>query len=89
MLTFNRTLDKMLCATMHLVTLAMMSCFIAFIEKTILVAGISGIHTIRTTGQLIPLTIGIASTLLAARETIMLLLKEVSIRVSHPWPGSK
>lgn len=57
----------------------MLACFILFIEQTILVAGISGVHTIGTTGQLIPFIVGIASMAVAKRELLMLLLKKVSV----------
>jgi hypothetical protein len=44
------------------------------------VSGISGVHTIRTTGQLIPFVIGVASLIVAARDLVMLSLKKVSSR---------
>jgi hypothetical protein len=68
---------------MHTVNLATMTCFILFIEKVILVSNISGVHTIRTTGQLIPFVIGVASLIVAARDIVMLSLKKVS---SHTSP---
>jgi hypothetical protein len=67
---------------MHTFNLVTMTCFILFIEKTILVSGISGVHTIRTTGQLIPFVIGVASLILAARDLVMLSLQKVSSRTS-------
>jgi hypothetical protein len=67
---------------MHTFNLVTMTCFILFIEQTILVSGISGVHTIRTTGQLIPFVIGVASLIVAARDLVMLSLKKVSSRTS-------
>lgn len=78
MLTPPKTLDRCLCATAHVLTLATMACFVFFIEKTILVADVSGVHTTRTTGQLIPFIIGVFSLAVALRDTMMLLLCKVS-----------
>lgn len=77
-LTLRRILDKFLCAIAHVLTLTTMACFVLFIEKTILVAGLSGVHTIRTTGQLIPFIIGVFSLAVALRDLTMLLLWKVS-----------
>ena len=65
-----------------MLTLATIGCFILFIEKTILVAGISGVNTVRTTGQLIPFVIGVASLVVAFRDLLMLSLCNVSDRQS-------
>jgi hypothetical protein len=80
-LTMYRALDIFLSLVMHAFHLSAMACFILFIEKTILMAGISGVHTIRTTGQLIPFIIGIVSLTVTARELFMLWLRKVSVRV--------
>jgi hypothetical protein len=55
-------------------TLTTMASFALFIEQTILVAGVSGVHTPRTTGQLIPFIIGVFSLAVALRDTMMMLL---------------
>jgi hypothetical protein len=59
-----------------------MTCLVLFIEKTIAIADISGVGKgkVSTTGQLIPLIIGIASTIAAFRDLGMFFLREVSIR---------
>jgi hypothetical protein len=67
-----------LCLATHVLTLTTTACFIAFIELTIRDAKISGVHTISTTSQLIPTTIGIASTGAAVREMILLFIRRVS-----------
>ena len=77
-LTLSRALDKSLCAFAHVLTLTAMACFILFVERTILVAGISGVNTIRTTGQLIPFVIGVFSLAAALRDLILLFLWNVS-----------
>jgi hypothetical protein len=77
-LTLGRALDKSLCASAHVLTLTAMACFILFVEETILVAGISGVNTIRTTGQLIPFVIGVFSLAVALRDLISLFLWNVS-----------
>lgn len=61
----------------HLYILAAMAVFILFIENTIIVAHVSGVHTIGTTGQLIPFIIGVASALLTARDLVMLRVSKV------------
>jgi len=48
------------------------------------VAGITGVHTIRTTGQLIPPVTGVFSLLVALRELMMSVLRDVSGR-GHIW----
>lgn len=68
---------------MHTVNMCMMTCFILFIEKTILETGISGVDTITTTGQLIPFVIGVASLVVAARDLVMMTLKNVGSLVKH------
>lgn len=53
-----------------------------FIEQTILVAGVSGLHTPRTTGQLIPFIIGVFSLAVALRDTMMMMLLLWKVSVS-------
>jgi hypothetical protein len=67
-----------------------MASFALFIEQTILVAGVSGVHTPRTTSQLIPFIIGVFSLAVALRDTLMLLLRKVNeqnsrfVKQKHP-----
>jgi hypothetical protein len=79
-LTPRRKLDIYLCASAHVLSLITMACFITCVEKTILIAGISGVNTIGTTGQLIPFVIGIFSLAAALRDSMMQLLWQVSDR---------
>jgi hypothetical protein len=79
-LTPRRKLDIYLCAAAHMLTLITMACFIMCVEETILVAGISGVNTIGTTGQLIPFVIGVFSLAVALRDSMMQLLRQVSDR---------
>jgi hypothetical protein len=77
-LTLRSTLDICLAAFAHLLNLATVACFVLFVEQTILKAGISGVNTIRTTGQLIPFVIGVVSVVVALRDLVMLSLWKVS-----------
>jgi hypothetical protein len=92
MLSSLRTTDKCLSASAHVLIVATMVFFIMFIERTILVAGISGVNTIKTTGQLIPFVTGVFSLIMALKELMMLLLWEVSGRNAlelHPRPADE
>jgi hypothetical protein len=62
---------------MHIGILTTVGCFIAFIELSITVGNISGVHTIASTGQLIPFVIGIASFASALRELGMIYARKV------------
>jgi hypothetical protein len=64
---------------MHTFNAVTITCLIVFIEKTIIVTGISGVHTIGTTGQLIPFIVGVQTSMVAARDLVMLNLKRVSM----------
>lgn len=55
----------------------MTSCLTTFIERSIIASNISGVDTLRSTGQLIPFVIGICSKLLALREGFMALVRKV------------
>jgi hypothetical protein len=63
---------------MHVFNLVTITVFILFIERTIVVAGVNGVHTVSTTGQLIPLIIGIVSIVTATRDPILFWLRKVS-----------
>lgn len=60
------------CVSFHVFILITMSCFIAFIEKTVIVANITGVYTIKSTGQLIPFIIGVVSSVRTFIEVIVL-----------------
>jgi hypothetical protein len=77
-LTLCSTLDICLAALAHLLIVATIACFVLFVEKTIIEASISGVNTIRTTGQLIPFVIGVVSVVVALRDLVMLSLWKVS-----------
>jgi hypothetical protein len=53
--------------------------FILSIELTIVWNGITGVHTVTSTSQLIPLIIGIISSLRAAQEVILGVLHKVNV----------
>jgi amino acid transporter len=82
-LTPRRKLDIGLSALAHVLTLTTMALFILFVEMTILEAGITGVNTIRTTGQLIPFVIGVFSLIVATRDLAMLMLWKVSGRYAR------
>ena len=75
----RRSFDIAISAALHLLNLTTMACFIAFIELTINGSNISAVHTIDTTGQLIPFVIGIISFANSIRELEMLFLRKVGI----------
>lgn len=60
----------------------MTSCLTTFIERSIIASNISGVDTLRSTGQLIPFVIGICSKLLALREGFMALVR----KHTKDWP---
>lgn len=62
---------------MHTVTGAIIVCLIVFIEKTIVVNNIQGAYTIKSTGQLIPFIIGVASMLGTIKDISLDWLHEV------------
>ena len=55
-----------------------MACFITFIEMTIIVNNIEDVHTIQTTGQLIPFIICIVLLIGAIKELVLELIRHVS-----------
>ncbi|KAK7724881.1 hypothetical protein SLS57_004152 [Botryosphaeria dothidea] len=65
-----------ICGTFHVYNLATMICFIVFIEKTIIVAEVSGVYSLRSTGQLIPFIIGLASFAASIREITLLHMRK-------------
>jgi hypothetical protein len=71
-------LHVLLCLAWHAWTGACIIWFILCVELTIKWNNISGVDTIRTTGQLIPFIIGIVTSLRAAHQIILLSIKKVS-----------
>jgi hypothetical protein len=57
-------------------------CLIVFIEETIRLNGIQGAYIIKSTGQLIPFIIGVASLLATVKDIALDWLHEV--RQTHP-----
>lgn len=76
--TWFRYTTTIICGTFHVYNLATMICFIVFIEKTIIVAEVSGVYSLRSTGQLIPFIIGLASFAASIREITLLHMRKVS-----------
>lgn len=54
-----------------------MACFVVFVELTLTANSISGVYSLRTTGQLIPFIIGITSLAAAMREIALRYVRKV------------
>lgn len=67
----KRLYSWMICLAHHLIITLVITYFILSIELTILWNGISGVHSIRNTGQLIPFIIGVVSTVNAVQQIIL------------------
>jgi hypothetical protein len=74
----NSPAVKCVCIFFHALTLATIGCFIAFTELTIKDNRISGVYTIKTTGQLIPFIIGLTSFIGALRDLLLRYLQRAS-----------
>lgn len=66
------------CALAHIFLATTIICLIVFIEKTIAVNRIQGAYVIRSTGQLIPFVIGVASMLATVKDISLDWLRDVS-----------
>lgn len=69
---------QIICLVHHVVILLVAAYFILSIELTILWNGIAGVHTVTSTGQLIPLIIGVVSSVRATQEVVLGVLRKVN-----------
>jgi len=68
---------RIICSMQHLLVFLVTVYFILSIELTISWNDISGVHTVASTGQLIPLIIGITSSVRAIQEVILGIVQKV------------
>jgi hypothetical protein len=68
---------RVICLTQHLLIILTTIYFVLAIELTIVWNGIAGVHETTSTSQLIPFIIGIVSTVRAAKEVVLGILRKV------------
>lgn len=75
--TKGASYSVMICLIYHLIIILMIAYFILSIELTIIWNGITEVHDIKSTGQLIPFVIGVMSSIRAIQEVVLGILSKV------------